>query len=175
MDNARIPILGFAAYSGTGKTTLLAQLIPLLKSRGLRIGLIKHSHHSFDIDHPGKDSYILRRAGATPVMIVSCRRRAIITEFLPEQEPHLNEQLPFFDQSALDLLLVEGFKAEKFPKIELHRAALGHSFLYPNDSDIIAIATDPTLSIPPPVPELALNRPDRIADFILTEFLPCYD
>lgn len=175
MDNAHIPILGLAAYSGTGKTTLLIQLIPLLKAQGLRIGLIKHSHHSFEIDQPGKDSYELRQAGASPVMVVSRRRRAVIAEFVPEQEPGLNDQLKFFDQSAADLIIVEGFKTEKFPKIELYRAALGKALLYPNDPDIIAIASDPPLPTPAPIPELALNRPDVIAEFILFEFLPQYD
>ena len=116
LTNAKIPILGFAAFSGTGKTTLLVQLIPLLKQYGLRIGLIKHSHHNMQIDQPGKDSFRLREAGATPVMLVSSHRRAVITEFPEMKEPDLDEQLLAFDQSSLDLILVEGFKAAHFPR-----------------------------------------------------------
>jgi molybdopterin-guanine dinucleotide biosynthesis protein B len=168
MQNAHIPLLGFVAASGTGKTTLLTQLIPLLKHHGLRIGLIKHSHHDFDIDHQGKDSYRLRMAGATPVMLVSPYRRAIITELNAVQEPCLNEQLTFFDQSELDLLLIEGFKSEAFPKIELHRAALHQPVLYPNDAHIIALASDTPLATPDYLTPLDLNNPQLIADFIVS-------
>lgn len=168
MKNAKVPILGFAAYSGTGKTTLLSELIPILKKAGnLRIGVIKHSHHSFEIDSPGKDSYRLREAGAAPVMLVSIYRRAIITDFDAPKEPRLDEQLAYFDQSAVDLILVEGFKRESFPKIELHRPALGKPLLYPNDSSIIAVASDALLPLPPHLPLLDLNRPSAVADFIL--------
>jgi molybdopterin-guanine dinucleotide biosynthesis protein B len=168
MQNAHIPLLGFVAASGTGKTTLLTQLIPLLKHHGLRIGLIKHSHHDFDIDHQGKDSYRLRMAGATPVMLVSPYRRAIMTELNAAQEPDLNEQLTFFDQSELDLLLIEGFKSEAFPKIELHRAALQQPLLYPYDPNIIAIASDTPLATPDYLTPLDLNNPELIADFIVS-------
>lgn len=172
MQNALIPILGFAAASGTGKTTLLIQLIPLLKQQGLRIGLIKHSHHSFEIDKPGKDSYRLREAGATPVMLVSSHRRAIISEFEKPCEPKLDEQLKAFEQSALDLILVEGFKAEAFPKIELHRPSLNKPLLYPNDKNIIAVASDVNLKLPKPLFQLNINNPTMIADFIINRFLP---
>jgi molybdopterin-guanine dinucleotide biosynthesis protein B len=167
MQNARIPLLGFVAASGTGKTTLLTQLIPLLKNHGLRIGLIKHSHHDFDIDHPNKDSFRLRAAGASPVMLVSQYRRAIITELTGRQEPNLNEQLTLFDQSELDLLLIEGFKSEPFPKVELHRHTLQQPLLYPNDPHIIAIATDTPLSTPDYLTQLDLNNPALIANFIV--------
>ena len=185
MKNAQIPILGFAAFSGTGKTTLLTKLIPLLKEHGLRVGLIKHSHHNFEIDKPGKDSFRLREAGASPVMLVSSHRRAIITEFSNIHEPRLDEQLNAFDQSELDLILVEGFKAETFPKIELHRPCLKKTLIFPTDLDIIAIATDDeinlthsntglladeiaTLSIPH---SLDINKPHLIAEFIIKHFL----
>ncbi|UOA10579.1 molybdopterin-guanine dinucleotide biosynthesis protein B [Methylobacter sp. S3L5C] len=171
MQNAHVPILGFAAFSGTGKTTLLTQIIPILKQYGLRIGLIKHSHHSFQIDQPGKDSFRLREAGASPVMLVSTHRRAMITEITPEQEPRLDDQLKLFDQSALDLILVEGFKAEQFPKIELHRPSLNKSLLYPNDPNIIAIATDEAVEIPNTLTWLDINQPEMIADFILQQFM----
>jgi molybdopterin-guanine dinucleotide biosynthesis protein B len=137
----------------------------------LRIGLIKHSHHNFQIDQPGKDSFQLRQAGASPVMIVSSHRRAIITEITPEKEPRLNDQLKVFDQSGLDLILVEGFKAEKFPKIELHRPSLAKPLLYPNDSDIIAIASDCELQTPAYLVKLNLNQPQMIAAFILDQFM----
>lgn len=171
MDNASVPTLGFAAYSGTGKTTLLVKTIPLLKQRGLRIGVIKHSHHSFEIDHPGKDSYELRQAGATPIMLVSHCRRATITEFSEHRDPTLDEQLTQFDQSGLDLLLVEGFKREKFPKIELHRPSLGKPLLFPKDDSIIAIASDAELAIPTNLTLLDINRPQDIAAFIVDTYL----
>jgi len=168
MLNAHVPLLGFAAASGTGKTTLLTQLIPLLKNHGVRIGLIKHSHHDFEIDQQGKDSYRLRKAGASPVMLVSPYRRAIISELSPQQEPCLDQQLKFFDQSELDLLLIEGFKTEAIPKIELHRSSLKHALLYPTDPHIIAIATDSPLTTPDYLTQLDLNQAELIVDFILT-------
>ena len=172
MQNARVPLLGFAAFSGTGKTTLLKQLIPLLKSHGLRVGLIKHSHHDFEIDYPGKDSYELRRAGASPVMLSSSYRRAVITEQATALEPSLDGELGFFDQTGVDLILVEGFKREAFPKIELYRSAVGKPLLFPGDASIIAVATDGELPVMPSIPLLNINDPEQIARFILDEFLP---
>ena len=164
-----IPILGFAAASGTGKTTLLTQLLPLLKKAGLRVGLIKHSHHDFEIDYAGKDSFELRKAGATPVLLVSKYRRAIIEEFENQTEPTLAEQIALFDVTKIDLILVEGFRHEAFAKIELHRAALNKPFLFLNDAHIIAVATDAVLETN--LPQLNLNQPSEIADFILHIFL----
>ncbi|MDD5409987.1 MAG: molybdopterin-guanine dinucleotide biosynthesis protein B [Methylobacter sp.] len=175
MQNAQIPILGFAAASGTGKTTLLTRLIPVLKHKGLHIGLIKHSHHDFEIDKPGKDSFRLREAGASPVMLVSKHRRAIITELTSEKEPQLKDQLKLFDQSELDLILVEGFRAEKFPKIELHRSSLDNPLLYPNDPDIVAIATDCTLDTPTYLTQLDINQPEMIAAYIQNHFMKNHD
>jgi len=171
MKNAHIPILGFAACSGTGKTTLLVKLIPLLRESGLRLALIKHSHHNFEIDKPGKDSFRLREAGATPVMLVSSHRRAIITEFNEVSEPRLDDQLKEINQSELDLILVEGFKAEHFPKIELHRACLNKPLLFPNDPNIIAIATEAETLIDTSLLRLDINEPQLIAEFILNVFL----
>lgn len=171
MQNALIPVLGFAAYSGAGKTTLLTQLIPLLKQNGLRVALIKHSHHNFEIDKPGKDSYRLRKAGATPVMLVSRHRRAVITDLEHADDPHLDDQLKHIDQSVLDLILVEGFKSDRFPKIEIHRPDLNKPPLYPKDDSIIAVASDCPLSIPAKLAFLDLNDPDVIADYILKRFL----
>jgi len=166
-----VPVLGFAAWSGTGKTTLLLRLIPLLKVRGFRIGLIKKSHHDFEIDHKGKDSYELRMAGASPVMLSSSHRRAVITEHTEIRERTLAEELTHFDTAAVDLVLVEGFKLERFPKIELYRPALGKPLLFPQDDSVIAVASDTDLSLPPALPRLDLNRPEAIAEFILDRFL----
>lgn len=171
MDNAKSPLLGFAAFSGTGKTTLLTQLIPHLKKTGLKLGIIKQSHHNFEIDKPGKDSYRLRTAGANTVMLVSPYRRAIITEFNPTIEPKLNDQLNFLDQSSLDLILVEGFKREQFPKIELHRPILNHPLIYPNDPSVIAIASDQQITKPSNLALLDLNDIAMIADFIINRFI----
>lgn len=171
MLQTQIPIIGFAAFSGAGKTTLLTQLIPILKERRLRIGLIKHSHHNFDIDRPGKDSYRLREAGAQTILLASIHRRAIITEFDPPQEPKLADQLLSIDQSSLDIILVEGFKSEKFPKIEIHRPSLSKPLLYPNDPDIIGVASDELLDLPDHLLAFDLNNPNQIADFIAWRFV----
>jgi molybdopterin-guanine dinucleotide biosynthesis protein B len=171
MTNHHPPVLGFAAASGTGKTTLLTQLIPLLKQQGLRVGLIKHSHHDFEIDKPGKDSFRLRAAGASPVMLVSSHRRAVITEFSEPVELCLAEQIAVFEKNQLDLILVEGFKTEIFPKIELHRSELNLPFLYLNDPEIIAVASNTELNLPEPLIQLDLNNPIRITEFILHDFL----
>ncbi|WP_305908158.1 molybdopterin-guanine dinucleotide biosynthesis protein B [Methylomarinum sp. Ch1-1] len=172
MRHASVPILGFAAFSGTGKTTLLTQLIPLLKKAGLRLGVIKHSHHNFEIDKPGKDSFRLRAAGADTVMLVSPHRRAIISEFPDPIDPILDEQLAVLDQASLDLILVEGFRTERFPKIELHRPILNKPLIYPDDPSIIAIASDRKLNTPAHLSRLDLNNIAMIADFIIHQFLP---
>lgn len=169
MSIKKISVLGFAASSGTGKTTLLTQLLPLLTQAGLRVGLIKHSHHDFEIDHVGKDSFRLREAGATPVVLVSKYRRAMIEEFTNPVEPNLTDQIALFNSAEIDLILVEGFRNEPFAKIELHRASLNQPFLYLNDAHIIAVATDTLLTTD--LPQLNLNQPDDIADFILHTFL----
>jgi molybdopterin-guanine dinucleotide biosynthesis protein MobB len=120
---ADIPILGFSAWSGTGKTTLLRRLIPALKARGLRVSVIKHAHHHFDLDFPGKDSYELRKAGADQTVICTTTRMAMITEFEhPGEEPDLQQIIASLDTSRVDMILVEGYKDIHFPKIELHRA-----------------------------------------------------
>jgi molybdopterin-guanine dinucleotide biosynthesis protein B len=166
-DNVHSPILGFAAFSGTGKTTLLLKLIPLLKTRGLRVGVIKHAHHSFEIDRPGKDSFELRRAGAPELLIASRHHWALMVETPGQDEPQLDQVLPHLPQKKLDLVLVEGFKKEPIPKIELHRPELGRPLLFPDDPNIIAIATDAPLTTTSELPILNLNAPEEILAFIL--------
>ena len=161
------PLLGFAAFSGTGKTTLLLKLIPVLKANNVRIAVIKHAHHKFDVDKPGKDSYELRKAGATPMLISSSRRIAIMIDKEEEKEPELNDLLSYIDPEKVDLVLVEGFKQWPFPKIELHRPATGKSLLFPNDDNIIAIAHDETLTTQARIPTMDINNTEEIAEFVL--------
>lgn len=159
------PVIGFAAWSGTGKTTLLARLLPQLCARGLRIGMIKHAHHRFDIDQPGKDSHVLRKAGAEQMLIASRERWALMVETPGCTEPTLSDLLPRLDRAQLDLILVEGFRHERFPKIELHRAVLGRPLLFPEDDSIIALASDTPIATD--LPCFALDATAAIADFIL--------
>ncbi|MGD8910350.1 MAG: molybdopterin-guanine dinucleotide biosynthesis protein B [Chromatiales bacterium] len=168
MIDSPLPLIGFSAFSGTGKTTLLKRLLPRLRAQGLRIAVIKHAHHHFDIDHPGKDSHELRKAGATQTLIASRRRVALVTEFDEDQgEPTLDELLRALDPQKLDLVLVEGFKRATFPKIELHRPALGNPLLCLDDPQIIAIATDGEIpAAPENLPRLNMNDPQEIARFI---------
>ncbi len=167
-----IPILGFSAWSGTGKTTLLRQLIPALKARGLQISVIKHAHHHFDLDFPGKDSYELRKAGAAQTVICTTTRMAMITEFdQPEDEPDLQQIIATLDSERVDMILVEGYKDIRFPKIELHRAELGKPLLYTNDDSIIALACSGSPPEGIQIPVLDLNDVGAIAAFIFEEFL----
>ncbi|MCX9537968.1 bifunctional molybdopterin-guanine dinucleotide biosynthesis adaptor protein MobB/molybdopterin molybdotransferase MoeA [Vibrio cholerae] len=159
-----LPLLGFAAYSGTGKTTLLEALLPKLTAAGLRIGLLKHAHHDFDVDKPGKDSYRLRKAGASQMLIASRNRHALMTE-TPDAEAEFDYLLTRFDAEKLDMILVEGCKNIAFPKIELHRAEVGKPWLYPHDQNIIAIAADETVATD--LPQMHINDLDAIADFVL--------
>ena len=166
-----IPVLGFAAFSGTGKTTLLKSIIPVLHQQGIHIGMIKHAHHQFEIDYPGKDSFELRKAGAQQMLIASSSRMALITEMETEQEPKLDYLVSRLDQNGLDLILVEGFRHISFPKIELHRPSLGKPLLCQEDKSIIALATDAPIENQPDIPLLNLNNPEQIAAFIQTEIL----
>ena len=167
-----VPILGFSAWSGTGKTTLLRRLIPALRARGLRVSVIKHAHHHFDLDFPGKDSYELRKAGASQTVICTTTRMAMITEFdQPADEPGLHDIVESLDPSV-DLVLVEGYKDIKFPKIELHRAELGKPYLHPDDESFIAIACDESPNTGTAIPQLDINDIEAIAAFICEEFLP---
>jgi molybdopterin-guanine dinucleotide biosynthesis adapter protein len=156
-------IFGFAGYSGSGKTTLIEQLIPLLTARGLKVSLIKHAHHTFDVDTPGKDSYRHRHAGCTEVLVTSSRRWVLMHELRGAAEPDLNEQLMHL--SPCDLVLVEGFKHEHIAKIEVYRAAVGEPLLHPHDANIVAVASDAKLETT--LPLLDLNQPAQIAAFLL--------
>jgi len=171
-QDASTPLLGFAAWSGAGKTTLLTKLLPVLTGSGLQVALIKHAHHNFDIDHPGKDSYELRKAGAGQVVVASSRRIALMVEHPPgkEADPVLSELLEKIDPRRADLILVEGFKREPIPKIEIHRPALGKPLLCTDDPNIIAVATDRPEAVPAGIRSLALDDVQRIAAFIAEHF-----
>jgi molybdopterin-guanine dinucleotide biosynthesis protein B len=156
-------IFGFAGYSGSGKTTLIEQLIPLFTQRGLSVSLIKHAHHTFDVDRPGKDSYRHRAAGCTEVLVTSSRRWALIHELRGPAEPPLVEHVKRL--SPCDLVLVEGFKRESIPKLEVFRAEVGEPLLHPHDENIVAIASDARLDTR--LPQFDLNAPEPIAEFVL--------
>ena len=159
------PVLGFAAYSGTGKTTLLIKLLPLMKLQGLRVAMIKQTHHDFDIDKPGKDSYELRKAGADQVLLASNKRSALITEYEEPVEPDLMSLIQKLDLENIDLILVEGFKHWAFTKIELYRAETGNKLLFPEDPSVVAIASDEDLQTGS-LPLLDINVPEEVAGFI---------
>lgn len=161
-------VFGLAGYSGSGKTTLLEALIPRLNAAGLRVSLIKHAHHRFDIDQPGKDSHRLREAGCSEVLLVSDQRWVLMHELRGEAEPPLEEQLARF--SACDLVLVEGFKHTPIPKLEVHRPSVGKPLIAGGGIEaIVAVATDEPEAVRrlSALPLLDLNDRDAIADFIL--------
>lgn len=158
-------VFGFAGWSGSGKTTLLEQLIPRLTLRGLRVALIKHAHHDFDIDHPGKDSFRHRQAGCAEVLVTSANRWALQHENRGAQELTLGEALRRL--SPCDLVLVEGFKRAPIPKLEIYREGLGKPLLHPTDPSIVALATDsPAAAAGRPLPIFALEAYDVIATFV---------
>jgi molybdopterin-guanine dinucleotide biosynthesis protein B len=154
---------GFAGWSGSGKTTLIEKLIPLFVTRGLRVSLIKHAHHTFDVDKEGKDSWRHRQAGASEILVTSSRRWVLMHELRGAPEPAFEEQVRHF--SPCDLLLVEGYKHAPIPKLEVWRAEPGEGMLHPIDPHIVAVASDAKLETK--LPLLDLNDPGRIAAFIL--------
>jgi len=163
-------VVGFAGYSGSGKTTLVEQVIPALKRRGLRVSVVKHAHHKFDIDHPGKDTYRHREAGAFEVVAASSRRMALVREF--EQEArlsvhHLIAQL----YEGVDWVLVEGFKDSDLLKVEVWRADAGQPIRYPDDEFMVAIATDDPARLPVPTqrPVLDINDPEAVAQWLVDQ------
>ncbi|GAC1342150.1 MAG: molybdopterin-guanine dinucleotide biosynthesis protein B [Acetobacteraceae bacterium] len=156
-------LIGFAGWSGAGKTTLLRRLIPALVTRGLRVSTLKHAHHAFDIDQPGKDSWVHRQAGATEVLIGSAHRWALMHELRGAEEPDLDALLTRL--SPVDLVLVEGFKRGLHPKIEVHRTGNGKPLLHPNDPSIVAVASDA-----PPIgtlPHVDLDDVEAVARLVL--------
>jgi molybdopterin-guanine dinucleotide biosynthesis protein B len=162
-------VVGFAGYSGSGKTTLVERLIPVLRLQGLRVSVVKHAHHRFDIDHPGKDTYRHREAGAFEVVIASNRRLALLREF--EQETQLTvHQLLAELYEGVDWVLVEGFKDSDLLKIEVWRASANKPARYPDDDFIVALATDSPQALPQPTlrPLLDLNDPEAIAQWLVS-------
>jgi molybdopterin-guanine dinucleotide biosynthesis protein B len=156
-------VFGFAGWSGSGKTTLIERLIPRFVMQGLTVSLIKHAHHNFDIDRPGKDSYRHREAGCKEVMVASAHRWVIMHELRGAPEPTLEDLIA--RMSPCDLLLIEGFKFDPIPKLEVFRHANGKPPLHPDDPHIVAVAADGPLATPLPV--LDLNDYDAIAEFVL--------
>ena len=157
-------IIGLAGWSGSGKTTLVTKLIPCFLARGIKVSTLKHAHHGFDLDTPGKDSFMHRTAGATEVIISSGRRWAILNELREEPDwdlPHLVAKM-----SPVDLVLVEGFKRDAFPKLEIHRIANGKPLIHPEDPRIVAVASDSAVP-DAKVPVVDLNNIDAIADLLL--------
>ncbi len=156
-------IFGFAGWSGSGKTTLIEQLIPRFVQRGLSVSLIKHAHHTFDVDQPGKDSYRHRQAGAAEILVTSSRRWVLMHELRGAHEPSFEDQVKRI--SPVDLLLVEGFKHAPIPKLEVWRKETGEPLLHPNDPHIVAVASDARIETK--LPLLNLNDVDEIRNFIL--------
>jgi len=162
-------IIGLAGWSGSGKTTLITKLIPSLLTRGLRVSTLKHAHHGFDLDKPGKDSFVHRTAGATEVIISSAKRWAILHEL--REEPEWNMADLVAKMSPVDLVLVEGFKRDAFPKLEIHRAENGKPLLYPDDPHIVAVACDGLLP-DAKIRVVDLNDIEAIADLLLKHAKP---
>ena len=156
--------IGIAGYSGSGKTTLIEKVIPCLVMEGFRVSLIKHAHHEFDLDQPGKDSHRHRLAGATEVLVTSSQRWALMHELRGEAEPTLAQQLQHF--SACDMVIVEGWKHQAMPKIEVHRKLSGKPLLFPNDPSVIAVASDESLATT--LPQFDLDDAEAVAQFIVS-------
>ena len=170
LTNRLKPVIGFAGFSGSGKTTLLEGVIPLLKQSGLRVGLLKHSHHNIEPDSPRKDSYRLRYAGSDQLLLATSSRHMLFFEYHDDEdrEPELKECLAQLDLTKLDIVLVEGFRDASLTKIEVHRPSHEKPLLCEHDSDIIAIATDSVspLSVSNDIPQLDINSHEAVAGFI---------
>lgn len=168
LSNFPVPLLGFAAFSGTGKTTLLERLIPCLTRRGVNIAVVKHSHHDIEIDTPGKDSYRLRKAGVSQLLLAGPSSSILFNEYLLKQDKKLIEQLSLLSLKGLDLVLVEGYRDEAFDKIELHRPELNKPLLFKTDRSIIAVACDQKIATGC-LPLLDLNNIEKITHFIISQ------
>lgn len=166
---ARMRLIGLAGWSGSGKTTLLTKLIPRLTARGLRVSTLKHAHSGFDLDQPGKDSHSHRAAGATEVLISSARRWALMHEHRGAAEATLPELLRHM--SPVNLVIVEGYKREPLPKLEVHRASVGKELIHPNDKWIVAVAADTALP-QATVPVMPLDDVEALADLLLDKAMP---
>jgi molybdopterin-guanine dinucleotide biosynthesis protein B len=164
-------ILGLAGWSGSGKTTLVARLLPMLTARGLRVSTVKHAHHSFDMDKPGKDSYVHREAGATEVLVTSAHRWALLHENRGTPEPSMADLIEYM--TPVDLLLIEGFKAHPHDKLEIYRPGNGKPLLANDDPHIVAVATDEVGAVSVKVPVFDLNDIATIADFIIDHCRLC--
>ena len=162
-------VIGLAGWSGSGKTTLITKALPHLVSRGLRVSTLKHAHHGFDVDKPGKDSFMHRSAGATEVMVSSQNRWALMTELRGAPEPSFQELLG--RMASVDLVLIEGFKRESFPKVEVYRTANGKPLLHPEDRWIVAVASDRPLP-QATLPVIDLNDIEKIADVLMAKAVP---
>jgi molybdopterin-guanine dinucleotide biosynthesis adapter protein len=162
-------IIGLAGWSGAGKTTLLAKVIPRLNARGLSVSTVKHAHHAFDIDQPGKDSHVHRQAGATEVLISSAKRWALVHELRGREEFQLDALLAKL--SPVDLVVVEGFKTRPHPKLEVYRAIVGKPPLHPDDPHVVAVASDAALPSAR-VPVVALDDVEAVAEVMLARALP---
>jgi molybdopterin-guanine dinucleotide biosynthesis protein B len=162
-------IIGLAGWSGSGKTTLIKKLIPRLIARGIAVSTLKHAHHGFDLDQPGKDSFFHRTAGATEVIISSAKRWAILHEL--REQPEWDLAALVGKMSPVDLVLVEGFKRDAFPKLEIHRIANGKPLIHPEDPHIVAVASDSALPAAA-VPVVDLNDIEAIADLLLKHAVP---
>lgn len=162
-------LIGFAAYSGTGKTTLIKDVVMILKKSNYSVSVIKHAHHNFDIDQPGKDSYEIRKSGAENMLISSENRWALMHENMNNDELTLIDLINLLEKIKYDLILVEGFKAESFPKIELYREEISkdRELLSSSDKNVIAIATEQKTKLETSLPVLDINNPQNIADFII--------
>jgi len=158
-----VKVIGIAGYSGSGKTTLIEKVVPVLVAEGLRVSLIKHAHHAFDVDQPGKDSWRHRQAGCTEVLVSSGQRWALMHELRGAAEPSLTEQLRHF--SPCDVVIVEGYKSEAIPRIEVHRKACAAPLLFPQDMHVVAVATDEPVDTA--LPQLALDDAAAVARFIV--------
>ncbi|MDR3672684.1 MAG: molybdopterin-guanine dinucleotide biosynthesis protein B [Holophaga sp.] len=162
--SAGMKVMGLVGWSGSGKTSLLVALLPILKEKGLKVSTMKHAHHRFDLDLPGKDSFRHREAGASEVLVVTSSRWVLMHESREEPEPSIEALIQ--RMTPVDLLLIEGFKTHAHPKLEIHRESEGKPLLYPDDPHIVAVATDHPLP-GLPIPQVDLNDPAAVARFIL--------
>jgi molybdopterin-guanine dinucleotide biosynthesis protein B len=162
-------IIGLAGWSGSGKTTLVTKVVPRLTARGLEVSTLKHAHHAFDVDQPGKDSHRHRMAGATEVLVGSAGRWALVHELRGKPEPGLAALLQKL--TPVDLVLIEGYKRERHPKLEVYRAAIGKPLLYPGDPAIVAVASDEPLP-QAGIPVVDLDDIERIADIVIRHAAP---